>query len=83
MSNTHIPQKKVAHERWAKCQSEPQMSPMSMSSPTLMAAAAIQKQHGFMLRQIRMTAIDLHLKQISLAPTEDMVHHLYGAQRVQ
>lgn len=48
-----------------------------------MAEAAIQKQQGFMLRQIRMTGIDLHLKQISLAPTEDMVPHLYGAQRVQ
>lgn len=30
-----------------------------------------------------MTGIDLHLKQISLAPTEDTVRHPYSAQTVQ
>lgn len=84
-SNTRVSQKKMAQKQRTKCQSQPNMNSMSlsMSSLTLMAEAVIQKQHGFMLRQIRMTGIDLHLKQISLAPTEDMVHHLCGTQRVQ
>lgn len=47
-----------------------------------MAEATIQKQHVFMLNQIKMTGIERHLKQNSLALTKDMVHHLCGTQRV-
>lgn len=53
-SLTHISHRRRWHATlckwWTKCQPQPQMNSKSMSSLSLIAEAAIQKQHAFMLR---------------------------------